>query len=200
MQDLSTKSKRKSKSELLKLSLTLFVIAGVMALLVSLVNYVTAPRIEQSNTEKTNNALESVMPDAAEFRPCEYSKPSLTSDDGKEIDVDGVWLAIKDGKTIGCCVKVSPRGYGGKIETIVGIDALGNIVNTQIIAISETSGIGTKIQDESFLSQFVGKSGYVASEDVDIISGATKSSKAYIRGINASLAVATECMEVTDVE
>ena len=36
-----------------------------------------------------------------------------------------------------------------------------------------------------------------AENEVELISGATKSSSAYLRGINAAIAVATECMEVT---
>ena len=55
---------------------------------------------------------------------------------------------------------------------------------------SETSGIGTKIQSDDFLGQFIGKRGSVtAGGNVDIISGATKSSEAYIRGINAAITV-----------
>lgn len=203
MQNSSAELKSKSKSDLLKLSVTLFVIAGIMSLLVSLVNFITAPRIEQSNKEKINQALKTVVADADSFEAVDYDKTSVTSSDGKEIGIDGVWKAKKEDTDVAICVRVSPRGYGGKIETIVAVDMTGKILKTEIVSLSETSGIGTKIQQESFLSQFIGK-GHVtgvkapsSDSEVMLISGATKSSSAYLRGINAALTVAEECMEVT---
>ena len=101
-----------------------------------------------------------------------------------EIAVNGVWKAKQGDEYIGVCVKVSPKGYGGAIETIVGINNEGEIIDTQIVSMSETSGIGTKIQSDTFLSQFKGKSGSITGtgsapekNQIQTISGATKSSK-----------------------
>ena len=193
------KSLKNSKSDLLRLSVTLFVIAAVMAMLVSFVNNITETKIEQLNEEKISDALGAVITDADSFREISYDNAFLMSSDGKKVGIDGVWNAYDDDKHVGICVKVSPQGYGGKIETIVGIGVDGKILDTKIVSISETSGIGTKIEEEGFLSQFIGKSGSINVSDNDgilLISGATKSSKAYLRGINAALTVAAECMEV----
>ncbi|MBQ8605269.1 MAG: FMN-binding protein [Clostridia bacterium] len=205
MQNLSAESKPRSKSDLLQLSLTLFIIAAVMALSVSLVNFITAPKIEILNKEKTDKALQEVFAEASAFEEIEYSKPTVEATDGKKVKkvtVDGVWMAKKDGENIGVCVRVNPQGYGGKIQTIVGVDLEGEIISSKIVSMSETSGIGTKIQNEDFLSQFIGQKGNLAdSESIELISGATKSSKAYLCGMNAALTVASECIqEVTDVE
>ncbi len=198
------KSLKNSKSDVLKLSLTLFVIAGVMAMLVSLVNNITATEIEKQNSKKITDALKSIVIEAENFEEINYQETFVMSDDGKKVGVDGVWRAESEGQTIGYCVKVSPQGYGGEIETIVGINSEGKVIGAEIVSISETTGIGTKIQDESFLSQFVGKYGVItiassepAENEIQTISGATKSSKAYLRGINAALTVANKCMEVT---
>lgn len=176
----------KPKSDLLRLSLTLFVISGVMALLVAFVNNVTEPVIAQRNAEKITNVLAAVIADADEFKEVSTDTKSVTSSDGKQTPIDGVWGAYKDGAFVGTCVKVSPQGYGGAIEMIVAVGSDNKIIDTQIVSLSETSGIGTKIQDDSFLSQFVGIS---STNEVSVISGATKSSNAFLRGVNAALSV-----------
>lgn len=183
----------KPKSDLLRLSVTLFLIAGIMALVISLVNGITAPVIEQRAQQKIDSALKEIIPEADSFSEYSYNRDSLMSADGKEIGIDGVWLAKSGEKTIGCCVKVSPKGYGGKIETLVSVGIDGKIIDTQIVSLSETSGIGTKIQSESFLSKVNGRTGSVFSS-VEVISGATKSSKAYLRGVDAALIVADDCI------
>lgn len=192
MQDCS----KKPKSDILRLAVTLCIIAGLTAALVAFVNSLTAPEIARRAEQKTAESLRAVISDADSFKEYDYTGGSVTSSDGKEVGIDGVWLAYKGDEYIGCCVKVSPKGYGGAIETIVGIDKSGSVKNTQIVSISETSGIGTKIETPDFLNQFVGKSGSitgVASSpekgQIQTISGATKSSKAFLRGVNAALTV-----------
>ncbi len=192
MQNSSTKS----KSDLLRLSVTLFVIAGLMALLVAFVNNVTAPVIEQRSAENISKALNEVLPEADSFVETTVDVTSITSSDGKDTAIDGVWKAVANGENIGYCVKVLPQGYGGIIETIVALSTDGKVLDTCIVSMSETSGIGTKIQDENFLSQFIGKSssitavtGAPSNNEIAVISGATKSSKAYLRGINAAISV-----------
>lgn len=192
-------SSKKQKSDLLRLAVTLCLIAGITAALVAFVNSITAPEIERRNADKTAQSLKAVMPDADSFEQCDYTAGSVTSSDGKEIAVDGVWRAKNASSCIGYCVKVSPKGYGGAIETIVGINLYGEVTDTQIVSMSETSGIGTKIQSNDFLSQFTGKSGIISGvgsspskNEVQTISGATKSSKAFLRGVNAALTVVSQ--------
>lgn len=173
MQNSSANSSKSQRAEFFRLSLTLLVIAGVMALLVAFVNNITAPTIKKLNKEKTDKALAAVLSAADGFE--ELSVKDLPE------TVEGAWKA-KNG--VGYCIKVCPKGYGGKIETIVGIDNDGNVVGTEIISMSETSGIGTKIQDASFKKQFVGKNSVA---DVETISGATRSSKAFRSGVDDAL-------------
>lgn len=51
-------------NELIRLSLTLCLIAGITAALVALVNAVTAPEISRRNEDKTAQSLKAVMPQA----------------------------------------------------------------------------------------------------------------------------------------
>lgn len=192
-------SSKKQKSDLLKLAVTLCLIAGITAALVALVNAVTAPEIARRNENKTAQSLKAVMADADSFEVYDYTGGSVTSADGKEIVIDGVWRAKRGKEYIGFCVKVSPKGYGGAIETIVGISADGTVTDTKIVSMSETSGIGTKIETDDFLTQFKGKSTNIggvksspSKNEIQTISGATKSSKAFLRGVNAALAVVSQ--------
>ncbi len=200
-------SSRKQKSDVVKLSLTLFVIAGVMALLVAFVNNLTAPIIEKRSEEKITVALKEVMTNAESFEQHTLQTSSVKSTDGKDVSIDGAWFAKSNGDIIGVCVKVSPQGYGGVIETIVGIDMNCSVKQAKIVSMSETSGIGTKIQSDSFLTQFNGKlagivgvSGQPENNQIQVISGATKSSKAYLRGINAALEIANQMLGGEDNE
>ena len=52
---------------------------------------------------------------------------------------------------------------------------------------SETSGIGTKVEAPSFINRFTGLNDTEVRRDVDIISGATKTSKPVIDAVSASL-------------
>lgn len=194
----------KPKSNLLKLSVTLFLIAGIMALLVAFVNNVTEPVIKQRNDQQISDALKTVVPNAETFSVYKLDITSVKSSDGKDVAVEGAWRAYKGSEEIGVCVKVAPQGYGGPIEMIVGVSSDGKIIDAEIVSMSETSGIGTKIQDENFLSQFVGKtkgitiSSSSSENSVQVVSGATKSSKAYIRGMNAALDVANKVLGGAD--
>jgi len=178
------------KIEFFRLSLTLFLIAGIMAFLVALVNNVTAPVIEEQNNKKTTEAFALVLPEADSFVPVYYP---ATPEDG--VEIMGVYRAVNGA---GYCVKVAPKGYGGNIETIVGFDNNGAVVGVKIISMSETSGIGTKIGESDFIQNFIGRSTVVKGDKkvsdkdtVKYISGATKSSKAFINGINAAINIAS---------
>ena len=183
-------SSKNQKTEFIRLSVTLFLIAGIMAFLVALVNNITAPVISAANDKKTNDALLAVLPEADSFVSVYYP---TTAEDG--VDVIGVYRAVNG---TGYCVKVAPKGYGGAIETIVGFDSTGAVLGIKIVSMLETSGIGTKISDSDFLNNFIGKTTAVKGDKkvsdkdtVKYISGATKSSKAFISGINTAINIAS---------
>jgi electron transport complex, rnfABCDGE type, G subunit len=181
---------KEQRNNILHLGLTLFLITAITALLLSTVNAVTSGRIAKLEQQKLDSALSAVIEGADTFEKVDYTDSSVKSSDNKDIGIGGVWAAKQGDKLLGYCVNVQPKGYGGVIETLVGVSSEQEIIGAQILSMSETSGIGTKIQSDDFLGQFIGKSGSVtAGGNVDIISGATKSSEAYIRGINAAITV-----------
>ena len=179
------------KTEFVKLSVMLFLIAGIMAFLVALVNNITEPVITRQNNDKNAAALQVVLPEADGFTSVYYPKKSID-----DVEIMGVYRSDND---VGYCVKVGSKGYGGIIEMIVGFDVNGAVKDVKIVSMSETSGIGTKINEPDFIEQFVGRTQTVIADKkitdkntVQIISGATKSSKAFVRGINVAIEIAAQ--------
>ena len=175
------------------LSVILFAITAVAALLLAFTNSVTVEKIEANSVKEQNEARAYVMSDAANFEEMD-----IGDFDGEE-PVSEVYAAKdKDGKVIGYCVGVSPNGFGGAIDMIVGIGIDDEMTGVKIISMSETPGLGSKAQEPKFKDQFTGKktesdikvikSGTPADDEIIAISGATVTSKAVTSGINTAAA------------
>ncbi len=173
----------------LKLSLTLFIIVSVCVFSLSLVNNITKDAIEKRDAETQIMARREVMPEA-------------DSDGFKLLDkklnstiCNAVYSASKNGEVIGYCFDVSPQGYGGEINMIIGISKNLEVTGIKIISMSETAGLGAKIQNEDFLSQYVGKgidveiskNGKTGDNYVNAISGATISSTAVTNAVKTAI-------------
>lgn len=95
-------------------------------------------------------------------------------------------LTGSDGKAI----LVSPYGYAGNIDMLVGVGADGEIKGIKILRQRETPGLGANITRQNFLFQFIGKSARDPLEpkkDIDAITGATISSRAVCAGAREAL-------------
>ena len=98
----------------------------------------------------------------------------------------------RKGNVTGAVFKVSPKGFGGLINTMVGINTDGKVVNYKILSLSETPGLGSKLTSDKFSEGMkklltnnnspvfkVKKDG----GDVDAVTAATISSRAFCSGI-----------------
>ena len=108
---------------------------------------------------------------------------------------DSASTAYQDGVLLGVVVTATPRGYGGEMELLIGFDTELRVTGIQFITISESPGIGTLVQEESYWGQYIGQSEF---DGVDAITGATVSSKAVKSGVTAAseLAMAILAQEV----
>ena len=97
----------------------------------------------------------------------------------------------------GYAVQVTPGGFDGAIDMMVGIDKGGRVLKIAIISHTETAGLGAvaaaqNAAGEAFRESFVGQSGSLAvTKDggcIDAITGATITSRAVTEGVNAALA------------
>lgn len=165
----------------LRLALTLLLITGVVAVALAGVNSVTAPKIETLNAQKTQAAIEAVLPGGGQ-------QVAFT-------DSTGLVSTVYQGEA-GYAVQVTPTGFNGTIDMMVGIAPDGSVLGISIISCSETAGLGAVAASdtsagEAFRSQFAGTSGSVAvTKDggtLDAITGATITSRAVCSGVNAAL-------------
>ena len=172
-----------------KLTLTLLGICAVVALLLGIVNQVTAPIIAEIQAEKTAAAMSQVLP-AEEYQPVETDYPNVTA----------MNRALSGGETVGYVVEVTASGFGGTMSMVVGVDADGAVTGVSVTDHSETANIGTKVvDDQAVLDRFIGMShadGEITvnsgSNRFDGVSGATVSSKGVTAGVNTALAAVAE--------
>ncbi|MCH5192554.1 MAG: FMN-binding protein [Oscillospiraceae bacterium] len=79
----------------------------------------------------------------------------LKDQDGTVLTYDGVDSVISDGSSI--AFEVTADGYSsGGLHLLVGVSGSGSVQGVSVIEISDTPGIGTRVQNDSFLSQFRG--------------------------------------------
>jgi Na+-translocating ferredoxin:NAD+ oxidoreductase RnfG subunit len=82
----------------------------------------------------------------------------------------------------------SKRGYNGPVYVEITVDDSGAIATLTIgnDRFAETEGLGTKVLDEAFIAQFIGKVPPLALADIDAVTGATITSEAVIAAINTA--------------
>ena len=169
----------------LNLTLTLLIISAVVACLLGLTNYITEDKIAQINAEKTAASMQEVLP-AESYTAVEYT--------GSEANV----VAVHQAGDAGFVVEVTPSGFGGAIDMVVGVSTDGTVTGVAIVDMAETSGLGANADKESYRSQYVGLSGELAVNkdggEIDALTGATITSRAVTEGVNTALRVAAELM------
>lgn len=177
---------------ILMLVVVLGLITFVCALLLGVVNGVTKDKIEQNGIETRNAAMSEIIPDA-EFSdvevPADYASPA----DKNQPVVSGVYKATLDGADAGYCVEVNPKGFGGALKMIVGINADGTVAGIKVTEASETPGLGAKAQsDKNWIAQFAGQpadGSLAVTKDggtINAITGATITSRAVTLGVNTA--------------
>lgn len=193
--------KQNSTKEIFVIALKLLAICSIVATIVAAVNFITVDKIAYNEKLNTAEALTGIYYD----------------DYGKNFDVDGNSYVINDNgtplifckqvdfefsskdvkalyvlentesTTLGYCISVQPMGFKDYIKMLVAVNPDCTVKGVEIVSMSETSGIGTKAQSPEFLDKFTDLNGTEVQREVDIISGATKTSKPVIDAVTASL-------------
>ena len=170
----------------LRLALTLLAITAVVAAALAGVNSITAPAIAELTAQKTQAAIELVLPGGGEEIPYTGSDPLISK------------VYASD---TGYAIEVTPGGFDNTITMMVGVDKAGTVTGISIISHTETAGLGAVAAADTdkgvdFRTQFVGASGSVSvtkdGGEMDAITGATITSRAICVGVNAALACVAE--------
>jgi len=161
--------------DMIKLAVFLTIACAIAAAALSITYVATANKIEQQKKAEINTALS---------RECLPGSSSIKAVKDHYVGYD------KNGRTIGYAFRVMPKGYGGTIDMIVGVDTKGRVLGIKILSMKETPGLGSKAAEPKFLGQFIGKtsrSPLKAKKDVDVITGATITSQAVSDGVKDAL-------------
>ncbi len=174
---------------IIRLAATLLIITSLVAAALAGVNAITAPAIAKLTAEKTQAAIQAVLPGGGE---------EMT--DLPAVGYEGAELVSKAYKgENGYAIEVTPAGFDNTITMMVGVDTEGKVLGIDIIKHTETAGLGAVADAETpagqnFRGQFTGTSGSVSvTKDggtIDSITGATITSRAICAGVNAALACA----------
>ena len=147
------------------LTVICLVVSGALAVMDSL----TSPIILAADAERAAEAMSAKIPNAERFVPIDLKH------------IDNLPKSIKEAyrtiPNVGFIYIASANGFSGEITVICALDG-GRIIATSTLSHTETVGIGTIIEQESFLSPFSGLD--MNLHGIDTVTGATISTKAYI--------------------
>lgn len=179
--------------DIAKLSLRLMIFAAVAGLALALTNALTEGPIKQRQADAVAAAQKVVLPAASAFEPV-----ALT-DAGAYPAIREIYRGGDGEETVGYAFVLAPQGYKGPIELMLGINQAGAVTKLVVNSQSETAGLGTRVAEPPFLSQFPG----LAADpeeilgNVDTITGATVSSSAVCEGVMQALSYSKEVLGVT---
>ena len=152
------------------------IVVFVSVALVTWTYSITEDRIEYQKEQEIQQMLEDMFPDMSSFDLA-----------------DSLYTIYSDGSVIGYAFLTVGKGYGGDIDILVGLEDEETIRGINIVAQTETPGLGNLITKNAFTSQFAG----IKIDDItlkqdggqiDAITGATISSLAVIETVrNAAI-------------
>lgn len=151
------------------------VICAVVGLLLGGVNNATTPIIMANREAEAWATYSALIPDAAGFTAL-------------PVDTAGVTACMEADDNKGYAITAQAKGYSGQVPMAVAFAADGTIENVIGMTNTETPGLGTKVSEEAFTTQFVGRAAEpLALADIDAITGATISSKAALAAVNEAV-------------
>ncbi|MCI7009831.1 MAG: RnfABCDGE type electron transport complex subunit G [Parabacteroides sp.] len=181
----------KLKSTLPNMLLSLTGICLIAGAILAGVNAFTAGPIAVAKAAALEEAIKAVAPEF-DNKPTEEAYMAVTADG----DSLKIYPAKKGDETVGGAVESNTlKGFGGEIKVIVGFDMKGTILNYSVLEHAETPGLGAKMQEwfrmdkgqQSILGRAVPADGLKVVKDggdVDAITAATISSRAFLNAVN----------------
>lgn len=169
------------RKQSLRIALTFLIITAAAVLILSAINALTADVIAEHAAEEHRAAMTAVAPNADVFSEL-YTEDTT---------IDGISGAYKGTTFLGYCVEVTPSGFGGAIQLMVGVDKSGSVTGVAILNHNETPSLGANADSSDYLNQYLGKSGLIRVNSgrnaINAITGATITSKAVTEGVNTAL-------------
>ena len=179
---------------MLQSSWLLLVLAGCFGAGLAMLDQFTAERIANNKRDRLYQAGLQVVPNGTHCEPVDIGDQRFL----KVLDADG--------DHVGWAVNAKSVGFQDKIELLIGLSKdVERITGLAVLESRETPGLGERIRENDFLSQFAGKSTdagvalneshTLADESIQGITGATISSRAVTRAVNDRLARISELIQ-----
>ena len=176
---MSSTGSRPSALETVRPVVVLVAICMLAGALLGVVHYVTDPVAQANADRKAQETYAQLVPQAALFEPVDCT-------------VEGCTAALEardaSGAVIAHVIVAQSKGYGGQVPIAVAFGTDGTVTSITTMANDETPGLGTKIANDSYIGQYVGLAAEsITADDIDLISGATISSKAALSAFNIAV-------------
>lgn len=186
---------KKLESNFINMVVVLFSVTLIASAAVGYVQTLTAGPIEAAKEAKQANAIRQVIPGEFDNDP-NADVWKVQTPDGGELEF---YPAKRNGEPVGTAVKTyTNNGFGGKIWLMVGFNPDGTVSNYSVLEHKETPGLGSKMDTwftkdgkGNILGKNPGTDGLKVSKDggdVDAITAATISSRAFLDAVNRASA------------
>jgi len=172
----------------IRIVVILSVIGVVSGGLLAWINGFTEPLIKENRRVATEKAVRRVLPGTKDIKRIKLR--GMTGYQGRN----------ESGRVTGNAFVVETNGFQGQIKMMIGLDSnYRKVTGLQILENIETPGLGGRIDESKWRRQFIGLSGQkeilmiknqapdVAENEIEVITGATISSKAVVGGLNKEL-------------
>ena len=128
-------------------TLRLAVICSIAALLLGIINSMTAPVIEEHKRIELENALNELV---------------VTGKAGEvqELDdslVNQLYPIMEEGEKIGYILSLLGSGYGGEMKILASYSLDGTLLKAILMEDNETPGLGKKAEKPEYMDKFLGK-------------------------------------------
>jgi electron transport complex protein RnfG len=172
---------------ILKPALALFAIAAIATILLGLVRNITLEPIEKQRKKSQENTMKAVLSEADVFKemPGNYAR-----------NIVRVYEGSKGAELIGYVIELSPSGYSGNIDMMVGISKAKNeITGMRVVRHTETPGLGAQAVKENFYKKYDGKKLVLlrvvksspGENDIEAITAATITTRAITSAVNEAI-------------
>lgn len=160
----------------LKLTIFLGLIAALCTGILAGVDMLTKDRIAEQSAGAETAALKELYPDATSFTVIEDF----------EADSEGLVLAAYQVDDTAYAFRVSSQGFASPVVFLIGFDNDGSNSKYTVLEQNDTAGIGDRILADDYVSDM---SGLSTTDSFPLISGATKTSEAVVKGVSAAVEV-----------
>jgi electron transport complex protein RnfG len=184
-----------------RLVVTLAGAGGLAGLLLVLAHEATAARIAEHKAEALRRAIREVLLEPDRYETLYVVDGALTPDvpaGADERSLERVYLGWRDGKPAGYAIASAEPGFQDMLRVLFAYDPeTGTVLGLKVLESKETPGLGDRIEKAAFTGQFPGRkaplrgvragAGSGGADEIDMITGATISSRAIVGIVNRAL-------------